>query len=150
MCIKIYSSAHMLLWIKMKTKMYFCDVSTLQVPAGRMYLLLKEKGDLQNYEWKLALSIQGCSCTPGDGSQICCHGDSCIYAMSERHRQFWYLSSWLVEEGRCDSADGLSLWLMTSSAAAGWRWAVGWVPWQPASNPVARASGPGMHMESLS
>lgn len=42
--------------------------------------------------------------------------------MAERHRQFWNVSSWLVEEEYCDSsAYSLSLWLMTSSAAAGWR-----------------------------
>lgn len=39
---------------------------------------------------------------------------------------------------------------MTSSAAAGWQWAVGWLPWQHASNRVAKANGPGMRMKAFS
>lgn len=38
-------------------------------------------------------STQGRTCIMGDGSQICCHDDSCIYAMAERSGQFWNLSS---------------------------------------------------------
>lgn len=70
--------------------------------------------------------------------------------MAERHRHFWHVRSWLVEEGHCDSVYDLSLWLMTSSAAAGWQWAVGWLPWQHASNRVAKANGPGMRMKAFS
>lgn len=98
---------------------------------------------------QLALSTEGCSCIMRDGSWICCHGDSCSHAMAERHRQFWHVSSWLVEEGRCDSVYDLSLWLMTSIAAAGWQWAAGWLPWQHSNNLVAKASSPGMHMKAF-
>lgn len=39
---------------------------------------------------------------------------------------------------------------MTVSAAAGWWWAVWWLLWQPASNPAARGSCPGMKSLSWS
>lgn len=107
---------------------------------------------LRNKLWmttQLALTTKGCLCASGDRSHIWYHGYKCIFATAESPLQFGLRRGWLGEEGRCDSAYGLSVWLMTSSTAAGWRWAVGWVPWQPASNPVARASAPGMCLKTL-